>query len=161
MRVWHAGSDDWLLAAQLLHDFNVEFDEPTPSPGVLAGRLRELVSGGDTVVLLAGTDTGRATEVVAAVAVLRLRGAIWTDAAECYLAELYVVPPRRRQGIGRVLMQAAMSVARERGATSMEISVDEPDAGARALYESFGFSNRCGPQVGPTAPVMYVYERDI
>jgi hypothetical protein len=40
----------------------------------------------------------------------------------------------------------------------MDIGVDEPDVEARALYESFGFSNRSG---GPAGPLMYVYEREL
>ncbi len=55
-------------------------------------------------------------------------------------------------------MDAAMSEARKRGADTMNIEVDEPDTGARRLYESFGFSNRIG---GSDGPVMYVYERDL
>jgi ribosomal protein S18 acetylase RimI-like enzyme len=53
-------------------------------------------------------------------------------------------------------MDAALREAREWGADTMEIGVDEPDDAARRLYESLGFSNRAG---GPDGPVMYVYER--
>ena len=31
-------------AAQLLHDFNVEYDEPAPPPDELAARLAELIA---------------------------------------------------------------------------------------------------------------------
>jgi ribosomal protein S18 acetylase RimI-like enzyme len=134
-----------------LHDFNREFCEPTPEPEVLAERLRTITTHGDTVVLLAG-------EPSVAVAVLRFRKAIWTDTLECYLAEFFVVPEQRRRGIGRTLLRASIDVARERGASTMEIGVDGPDTGARALYEAFGFSNRVG-DAGDA--VMYVYERDI
>ena len=40
-------------AAQLLHNFNVEYDEPVPPPDQIAGRLEELIEGGHVVVLLA------------------------------------------------------------------------------------------------------------
>lgn len=138
-------------AGRLLHDFNREFDEPTPMPEVLADRLRQLLADGDTVVLLAG-------EKPVGLAVLRLRGSIWSAAQECYLAELYVEPQHRRQGIGRALMQAAIREARARGAQTMDIGVDEPDLPARRLYESMGFANRAG---GPDGPLMFVYERDL
>ena len=91
-------------------------------------------------------------------AALRFRAAIWSSGLECYLAELYVVPSRRGQGLGRVLMEAAMKEARERGADTMDIGVDEPDTAARHLYESLGFTNRAG---GADGPVMYLYERDL
>jgi ribosomal protein S18 acetylase RimI-like enzyme len=90
------------------------------------------------------------------IAVLRFRLAIWAEALECYLAELYVVPARRRQGLGRALMETAMEVAREKGATQMDLGTAEDDVAARALYESLGFSNRGGR---PDGEVNYFYER--
>ena len=146
-----AGLEDLDAIGRLLHDFNREFDEPAPSPSVLAERFGTLLAGGDTFVLLAGDGPD-------GVAVLRYRPAIWSSGLECYLAELYVVPQFRRTGIGRALMHAALHEARQRGADTMDIGVDEPDVAARTLYESLGFSNRVG---GPDGPVMYVYEREL
>jgi ribosomal protein S18 acetylase RimI-like enzyme len=76
----------------------------------------------------------------------------------CYLAELYVVPDKRRRGLGRALMQAAMASARERGADHMDLGTGEQDVAARALYESLGFSNREGRADGP---INYFYEREL
>ena len=39
---------------RLLHDFNSEFDDPTPGPRALAERFRELLAGDETMVLLGG-----------------------------------------------------------------------------------------------------------
>ena len=146
-----AGLRDLDAVGRLLHDFNTEFGEPTPSPSVLADRLRQLLEGGDTAILIAGEGPD-------GLAVLRFRAAIWSSGMECYLAELFVVPSRRRQGLGRALMEAAINQATERGADTMDIGVDEPDTAARHLYESLGFTNRAG---GADGPVMYVYERDL
>jgi ribosomal protein S18 acetylase RimI-like enzyme len=90
-------------------------------------------------------------------AVLRLRASIWSAGLESYLAELYVTPAMRGRGLGRGLMEAALRTARERGADTMDIGVDEPDLAARALYESLGFTNRSGAD----GPLMYVYEREL
>src|ERR1700727_191393 len=87
-------------------------------------------------------DFHRAFDGPAGLAVLRFRAAIWSSGFECYLAELYVAPASRGQGLGRALMEAALSEARLRGADSMDIGVDEPDTAARRLYESLGFPNR-------------------
>jgi ribosomal protein S18 acetylase RimI-like enzyme len=135
---------------RLLHDFNREFDEPTPSPQALAERIRELL-GGDTVVLLGGTGPD-------GLAVLRFRPSIWSRALECYLAELYVVPAKRGRGLGRALMEAAMDAARAEGADYMDLGTGEDDVAARALYESLGFSNREGK---PDGAVQYFYEREL
>ncbi len=144
--------DDRDLGAvgRLLHDFNREFGEPTPPPAVLADRIGQLLGDGDTSVLVSGPGPD-------GLVVLRFRGAIWSSGQECYVAELYVVPTRRGRGIGRALMEAAIGEARERGAATMEIGVDEPDLAARGLYESLGFSNRAGGD----GPIMYVYEREL
>jgi len=136
---------------QLLHDFNSEFDEPTPGPRVLAARLGRLIAGHETTVLLGGAGPH-------GLAVLRFRPSIWTESFECYLAELYVVPDRRGQGLGRALMETAMDVARKEGADYMDLGTSEDDVAARALYESLGFSNREGRADGP---VNYYYEREL
>lgn len=138
---------------RLLYDFNREFDEPTPDPKQLAARVGYLLSTGDTVVLLAGPGPGPD-----GLALLRFRPAIWSEALECYLAELYVVPSRRGRGLGRALMHAALEHASEHGADRMDLGTSEDDVAARALYESLGFSNHEGR---PDGPVMYVYEREL
>lgn len=145
-----ADRDDADAIGRLLYAFNREFDEPAPAPSALAERMRQLLDGGDALVLLAGDGPD-------GLAVLRFRAAIWSIGLECYLAELYVTPARRRQGLGRALMEAALREARNRGADTMDIGVDEPDLAARRLYESLGFTNRAGGD----GPVMYVYERDL
>jgi ribosomal protein S18 acetylase RimI-like enzyme len=146
-----ASSADAELVGQLLHDFNSEYDEPTPGPTRLAERMRRLLAIGDTVILLGGAGPD-------GVAVLRFRAAIWSDAPECYLAELYVVPQLRAQGLGRALMETAIEVARARGADHMDLGTSDDDVAARSLYESLGFINREG---GPEGPITYFYERDI
>jgi ribosomal protein S18 acetylase RimI-like enzyme len=146
-----AGSDDAAVIGRLLYDFNREFDEPAPAPSALAERLRPLIAGGETIVLLGGDGPD-------GLAVLRFRAAIWSSGLECYLAELYVRPGSRGRGLGRALMEAALSEARARGADTMDIGVDEPDLAARRLYESLGFTNRAG---GADGPLMYVYEREL
>ena len=146
-----AGAQDLDAVGRLLHDFNREFGEPTPAPSVLADRLGQLLEGGDTAILIVGDGPD-------GLAVLRFRAAIWSSGQECYLAELYVVPSRRRQGLGRALMETAINEARQRGADTMDIGVDEPDTAARQLYESLGFTNRAA---GADGPVTYVYERDL
>jgi GNAT superfamily N-acetyltransferase len=149
--VRRATADDAGDVGRLLHDFNTEYDDPTPGPERLAERITTLMAGGDTEVLLGGAGPD-------GLAVLRFREAIWSEALECYLAELYVVPARRGRGLGRALMNAAMEVARETGADYMDLGTSEADVAARALYESLGFSNREGK---PDGAINYYYEREL
>lgn len=146
-----ASGADAEVAGRLLHDFNREYGYETRGPAWIAERLRELIAGGETVVLLGGDGPD-------GIAVLRFRPSLWSEALECYLAELYVVPERRGHGLGRALMNAAIEVARQEGADHMDLNTAEDDVAARALYESLGFSNREGK---PDGPISYYYEREL
>ena len=146
-----ATNEDADVIGRLLHAFNVEFDEPTPSPDSLAERVRQLMGSGDTTVVLGGDGPD-------GLAVLRFRPALWSAGLECYVAELYVVPELRGRGLGRAIMDVAIEVARGRGADTMDLGTDEFDTVAHHLYESLGFSNRTG---GPEGELMFVYEREL
>jgi ribosomal protein S18 acetylase RimI-like enzyme len=137
--------------AELLHDFNTEFDEPTPGPRFLADRVRHLLGAGEITVLLVGEEP-------CGLALLRFRPALWSEALDAYLEELYVVPERRGEGMGRALMESALELARRRGARDMHLGTAEDDVAARALYESLGFDNRGGR---PDGSVEYFYEREL
>jgi len=139
------------VIGKLLYDFNTEYNDPTPRPAALAKRMGKLMEGGDTVVLLVGDEPK-------GVAVLRFRPAIWDEAQECYLAELYIVPDQRGKGLGRKLMEAVIETARKQGATYMDLGTSEDDVAARKLYESLGFNNTEGK---PNGPVNYYYEREL
>jgi ribosomal protein S18 acetylase RimI-like enzyme len=150
-----AGSsgDGLVVAGRLLHAFNVEYDDPTPSPGELADRLAELV-GEQVVVLLArapGTGAG------VGVAVVRLQPSLWSTGQEAYLAELYVAPDRRGQGFGRELLTEALRVAQERGADYVFLVTSEDDQRAQRVYETAGFRRT----EGEGGPLMLAYERDL
>jgi len=146
-----AGADDAGDVARLLHDFNLEFDAPTPVAGTLAARARELLERGEITVLLAG-------EPPFGLAQLRFRPSLWSGAPDAYLEELYVAPDRRGRGAGRALLEAAMERARAVGAAHLDLVTSEADEAARALYESCGFGCREG---NPEGPLMIYYERDL
>ncbi len=147
--VREAREGDLDAVARLLYDFNCEFDDPAPPPAQLAVRVRELLAGGDTSVVIAGDDP-------VGLALMRFRLSLWGPRLECYLAELYVVPALRGQGIGRALMEVAMDLARARGADHMDLGTAETDVVARHLYESLGFDNHEGK---PDGAVNFYYER--
>jgi GNAT superfamily N-acetyltransferase len=151
IKVRRAAPSDAADVARLLHDFNTEFDDPTPDVPTLAGRVGEMLAAGEIVVLLAGDGPD-------GIAQFRFLRSIWSDALDVYLEEFYVVPVRRGQGIGRALLEATMATAREGGAARIDLNTGETDAAARALYESVGFTNREGGEDGPS---MLYYERDL
>lgn len=146
-----AGPDDADAVGRLLDDFNTEYDDPTPGAEFLSRRICELVAGGDTRALIAGPGPD-------GLAILRLRPSLWTAARECHLAELYVVPARRRRGTGRALLEAAIALARQEGADHIDLGTSEDDVAARKLYERCGFTRHEG---GPGGPLMFVYEQTL
>jgi len=146
-----AGPGDAAAIARLLHDFNTEYEEPTPGVAALTQYSRQLLEAGEMAVLLAGGGPD-------GISLVRFRPCVWTGRPEAHLQELYVVPPLRGRGIGRALLEATIAIAREAGATGIDLNTGETDAAARALYESMGFSNREG---SPEGPAMLFYEREI
>jgi ribosomal protein S18 acetylase RimI-like enzyme len=139
--------------ARLLHDFQLEFDEPSPGVEALGERYADLIRNRDMTVLLAGEGPDGFAQ-------LRYRPWVYSAGpnAHSYLEELYVVPSLRGKGIGRALLDAALQTARSEGATHMELGTSETDEAARSLYESAGFTNREG---SPDGPVMLFYEREL
>ena len=146
-----ATAADATAIAELLHAFNTEYDEPAPEVPVLAERLAPMLASGEVTVVLGGSGPD-------GLALLRFRPSFWSGELDAYLEELYVVPHLRGQGLGRALMERAMEVARERGATRMDLGTSTDDTAARALYEKLGFTNDERP---PDGPAMLFYERDL
>ena len=136
---------------RLLHDFNSEFSSPTPDAETLAERIRGFIERDDATFLLVGAGPDGLAEI-------RYRPTLYSEGLDSYLEELYVVPGRRGQGLGRALLEAAMETAREEGATRMDLGTSEDDKAARALYESAGFTDREGE---PDGPQMLYYEREL
>lgn len=143
-----------VAAAQLLHDFNVEYDEPAPPPDELAARLGELLDGGHVTVLVGREHAGSAP---VGVAMIRLQPSLWSRGKEVYLSELYVVPSRRGQGYGRELITEVLRVARQDGADYAFLITSEEDLLAQRLYEAVGFRRT----EGEGGPLMLAYEREL
>jgi GNAT superfamily N-acetyltransferase len=119
--------------AQLLHDFNTEFDTPSPGPAVLAPRLAELLAANSTFAVLAGTPA-------VGLALVTVRPNVWYDGPVALLDELYVAPDRRNGGLGTALLAEVVAQSHARGVELVEINVDEGDVDAQRFYVRHGFS---------------------
>jgi ribosomal protein S18 acetylase RimI-like enzyme len=151
IHVRQATAEDATEIARLLHDFNLEYDEPTPDVATLADTVRRLLEESEIVVMLAGDGPD-------GLSLFRFRPALWAAGPETYLQELYVAPALRGRGIGRCLLEETLEYARAAGASGIDLNTGETDTAARNLYESMGFTNREG---GPEGPSMLFYEREI
>jgi ribosomal protein S18 acetylase RimI-like enzyme len=151
IEVRRAAPADAAAIGRLLHDFNSEYDEPSPGAEEFAVHLRSLIETGEITVLLAGDGPDGFSQ-------FRLKRSHYNGLPDAYLEELYVIPGRRRRGIGRALLEATMEAARAAGATHIELNTGETDVEARSLYESSGFTNNEG---SPDGPRMLYYEREL
>ena len=133
--------------AELLDEFNREFDTPTPGPDVLTARLRSLLAGDAVIAFVSGKPP-------VAVALTTLRPNVWYDGPVALLDELYVVPDLRGRGIGSALLALVEATARKRGAEVLEVNVDGEDIDARRFYERHGYTNT---EPGQHEPMLYYY----
>ena len=129
-----ATPDDADEIARLLHDFNSEFDTPSPGPEVLGGRLQALLAGGETFAVVAGRPA-------VSVALVTVRPNVWYAGPVALLDEMYVVPELRGRGIGSAVLEHFVAISYERGVDVIEINVDEGDVDAQRFYERHGFSS--------------------
>ena len=150
-RVRKAGPDDAAEVAFLMHRFNTEFEEEIDEPAALERRYREQLAGDELVAFLVAEGSHGFAQV-------RYRAQVYSDAPAAYLEELYVIPERRGEGLGRALLESAIEEARARGADQFDLTTSMDDTAARGLYESTGFTNREGK---PDGPVMLYYEREL
>ena len=73
-------------------------------------------------------------------AIMTVRRAPWEDAGDCpFIIELFTDREHRRQGLARLLVRQAMSVAAAAGHDRLQLRVAEDNAAAAALYRSLGF----------------------
>jgi GNAT superfamily N-acetyltransferase len=113
-----------------------------PSDDEVAAGVERLLADPETEFLLASpADDAPA----GGVAQLRFRYGIWRAGGDCLLEDLYVDERARGAGLGRALMAATLDRARARGCRRVELDVNEANATAQRLYESFGFSSTSNP----------------
>lgn len=103
-----------------------------PDSGWTAAAVGELLDAPGCYALLASVEGCAAGLVLAR-----------TVADECEVLWIAVVPARRRRGIGRGLLQAALDRAVRNGAQTAYLEVAEVNLAARALYDATGF-RPCG-----------------
>ena len=131
------------MIALLLHDFNTEFDTPSPGPEALAPRLTELLGTETTFAVLGGDPP-------IAIALVTLRTNVWYPGAVALLDEMYVAPDHRGAGTGSRVIELVLDTCRDRRVDLIEINVDDDDSAAMRFYESHGFDGH-DPDTGGRA----------
>ncbi|PCE15829.1 hypothetical protein AUC47_11970 [Microbacterium sp. SZ1] len=149
-RIRTATPDEGPRIAELLHDFNTEFDTDTPGVEVLTRRLRTLLAGPSTFAVIGG-------EPAIGVALVTIRPNVWSDGPVALLDEMYVAPDERGGGIGGEILRVMVEACQRLGVAEIEINVDESDADTMRFYESHGFRGT-DPATGERA---FYYSRSL
>jgi len=146
------GPGDAELLGRMLFEFNLEYDETEPSAEQMGALAGPQLASGEVVAVFGPGDPPDGF------AQLRFRLSLYEPGPDACLEELWVRPHARGTGLGRALLEAAMDLSRERGATRIDLNTSTTDEAARALYEKCGFTNE---EFGPGGPSMLYYERDL
>jgi GNAT superfamily N-acetyltransferase len=98
------------------------------------GFFRRFLSPSDDGLLLGARDDGE----IVGFACLYWHFSSLAAAETVLMNDLFVVEGARGRGVGRALIEASASVARERGAGSLEWATAPDNATAQRLYDSTG-----------------------
>ena len=85
-------------------------------------------------------------------------------AGEGEVQRIAVLPPYRRMGLARKMMEAMVDYARENRAVAISLEVREGNRGARNLYRTYGFAEeavRKGYYRSPPEDAVIMWKRDL
>ena len=123
--------DDELVAAFDMLIPQLSSSSPPPSRELLT----ELVDGADTVVFLARLDGGIVGSLT--LAFYRI-----PTGMKAWIEDVVVDDAARGHGVGRLLNEAALDTARERGAKNVSLTSRPSREAANRLYQRIGFKSR-------------------
>lgn len=85
----------------------------------------------------------------------RFRLSVWTGTEDAWLEDLFVDESARGEGLGRILVEAAVERARARGCDRIQLDVNQANEAAVALYESCGFRANHNPEKWGQSPDFF------
>jgi ribosomal protein S18 acetylase RimI-like enzyme len=130
-----ADASDVAAVLGLLAELLDEMERPSTDDLAEAhDRVLAAVRSPDRHMLLA-EDCGAVVGLVS----FTTRGTLAHDELSGHIDELIVTTPRRRQGIGALLLGAAAARCRALGCEELEVSTEKTNTRARAFYRRCGF----------------------
>jgi GNAT superfamily N-acetyltransferase len=138
VRAWRAGPHEAETVARLLVAFRDHLGYSWPSENAFLAGVERIIEERDSEFLLAAVDDDSPPSGVVQ---LRFRMGIWRAGRDCLVEDVFVDESARGHGVARALLDLATERALERGCRRMELDVNEANAPALALYESFGFTS--------------------
>ena len=132
----HRASPADLDALALLFDAYRQFYGQASDPARARAWLRERLRFGESVVLVA-----KRGDVLTGFTQLYPMYSSVRTARTWILNDLYVDSAARRSGVGRTLLDAAATFAREDGAAGISLETTRDNDAARALYRAAGWQD--------------------
>lgn len=134
-----AGPPDLDEVSMLIGSFRDYLDGDSPTDDSIAKTVAKLIEDSSTDFLLAG-------EPGVGFAQIRYRPSVWTGSDDAWLEDVFVLDRARGEGIGRMLVEAAIGRARKRGCGRIQLESNAANEPAVGLYESVGFSQSHLPE---------------
>jgi GNAT superfamily N-acetyltransferase len=141
MRIWRATPDEAGDVARLLAAFRDWEQRDWPGDDSFRTSVERIIARDDSEYLLGAAADGPPAGVVQ----LRFRWAVWWEAEDCWIEDVFVEESARGSGLGRALVEAAIARAAERGCRRVDLDTGADNAPAQKLYASLGFEP--GPQL--------------
>lgn len=134
MNIRRFRSGDLADVARLFNDYRV-FYEKTSGLALAERFIADRQDRGESIILVADPGHGK------------LFGFTQIYPTFCSVAaapihvlyDLYVSPDSRRNGVARLLLQAAIALAEESGVCRVDLTTARTNSGAQALYERLGW----------------------
>ena len=139
MKIEPANADDIPQLVDFLKElFNIELDFTADASLQQRGLellLAEMAAGGHAVVMVARDPAGQVVGMATAQLVISTS----EGAPSAWIEDVVVHRDRRRQGIARLLVDAILVWAQERGATRAQLVMDTANASAELFYNGLGW----------------------
>jgi GNAT superfamily N-acetyltransferase len=134
-----AGPSDLEAIVSLVGSFRDYLENDSPADEAIAAAVETLLNDPATEFLLAGEPGDGFAQV-------RYRPSVWTGSEDAWLEDVFVLDRARGEGIGRMLVEAAIGRARKRGCGRIQLETNAANEPAVELYRSFGFSQSHLPE---------------
>ena len=124
-----------LKLGELVEKFWIQLNRPLPPQGQIVESLTKLFDSPDCTFLVAKNLMG----ALIGYTQVRFHYSLWYSGETAVIEDLFVVPENRRVGAGRMLTEAAISLASVRNCGAVSLDTNSSNIGAVALYESLRF----------------------
>ncbi len=127
--------DDLQQLLEIAIGFRDFLGKKTPTENDFSESIKKLMNGGDAEFAIAFDKDGAPAGYV----LLRYRYNMWVSGLEARVEDLYVDSTKRQGGIGKKLIEYAISHAAQKNCVTMCLDTNENNAASNKIYKKLGF----------------------